>query len=126
MQTLSYVIIGLFLLFAIMFLAKKKRITGYSKLRIEKLWQQVEDMPDNTASVLEADKVLHAVFKELGYKGSVGTCLKRHGKKLPNEQAVWDAHKLRNKVAHTPGFTVGDKEAARALQAFRRAVYSFL
>lgn len=126
MQTFGYIIGAFFLFFAIMFLVKKRRLSGYAKQRIEHLWQAVEATEGNGQSVLEADKVLHAVYKELGYKGSLGACLKRYGHKLPNEQDVWEAHKLRNKVAHEPGVRISSKQAARALQAFRRAVYSFM
>lgn len=126
MQTFAYMLGAFFLFFAIMFLVKKRRLRGYAKQRIAKLWEAAEATEGNGQRVLEADKVLHAVYKELGYKGSLGACLKRHGHKLPNEQDVWEAHKLRNKLAHEPGCRVSSKQAARALQSFRRAVYSFM
>ncbi len=126
MDILSYILGALFLFFVIIFLSKKKGIKGYAKARIEKQWEHVESIEQPAQRVLEADSVLHEVFKELGYKGSLGNCLKRCGKKLPNEDDVWKAHKLRNRIAHTVGMQVSDKDAARAVQAFRRAVFSFL
>lgn len=126
METLSYLLGALFLFFGTMLLMKKRRLRGFAKARIHKLWENVDAQDHPAQKVLKADSVLHAVFKELGYKGSMGDCLQRHGKKLPNEDDVWKAHKLRNAIAHTVDMDVSEKDAARAVQAFRRAVFSFL
>ena len=126
METLAYLLLGIFSFFVVLFLLKKKKLRGYAKKRIEKLWNHVDEVDHVAHKVLEADKVLHVAFQELGYKGTLGDCLKRHGSRLPNLNDVWSAHKLRNKIAHDPGIKVSEKDAARAIQSFRRAVYSFL
>lgn len=126
MDILGNIIGVLFLFFAIMYLRKKKTLRGYAKKRIETLWSNVDTHEYPAQKVLEADKVLHAAFKELGCKGDLGSLLKRHGSRLPNLDDVWMAHKLRNRIAHDAGIQVSEKDAARAVQAFRRAVYSFL
>lgn len=126
MEALGYILGAVFSFFVLMFLLKKRNLKGFAKGRIEALWAHVDGQDHPAQKVLEADKVLHSVFRELGHKGTMGDCLKKYGHKLPNLDAVWRAHKLRNKIAHDPGIQVSEKDAARAVQAFRRAVYSFL
>jgi len=56
----------------------------------------------------------------------LGDLLKRYGSKLPNEQPVWNAHKLRNRIAHEPQVTVSATDADRAVNALLKATTSLL
>jgi hypothetical protein len=107
-------------------LSRKKKIPLSAKPRIRKLASHIDTVSDPSAKVLEADKVLHEAFKALGSKGSMGDSLKRFGSKLPNEQAVWNAHKLRNRIAHEPMMSVSTQDAEVAVAALLKAVYSLL
>jgi hypothetical protein len=93
-------------------------------------WQDVELhllQPDTAAlAVGEADKILDAAFQAIGISGqSMGERLKAATGWLPNElyQRVWDAHKLRNSLAHEIGVSVAPQEAQRAVSAIREALY---
>lgn len=81
-----------------------------------------EAIPDPHRSVLEAEKVLHHALSILGYTGSFGEILKKVGPRLSQEQAVWDAHKLRNRIAHERELQVTASQAKHAIAAFRKAL----
>lgn len=92
-------------------------------------WQQVEGHLASSATyalaVSEADKILDAALQ---IKGSPGTSM---GERLKNVetvfdkdlyQRIWDAHKLRNTLAHEVGVQVTEIQAREATSAFREAL----
>lgn len=78
--------------------------------------------PENLRSaVLEADALVDFFLKSAGYGGEhmadrLGQISRSGVKSL---EGVWDAHRLRNEIAHTPGFVVTSKAAEKALLAVR-------
>lgn len=115
---------GLAGLFVLTFRGKK--FPRSKKRAIENLIEHVQNIKDPATSVLEADKVLHETFKAAGGKGSMGECLRSMGERLPNEQSVWSAHKLRNRIAHEPQVTVTPKQSKTAVKELLRAARSLL
>ncbi|MBQ3430260.1 hypothetical protein IJG21_02430 [Candidatus Saccharibacteria bacterium] len=75
-------------------------------------------------SVVEADKLLDKALCEMGTQGkTMGERLKRVGKeKFSSLNSVWYVHKLRNQIAHEPGFRLEYAQAARALKTYRQAL----
>lgn len=104
----------------------RKNIPHHTKKRIQLLATHVETLSDPSAMVLEADKVLHEALKALGKQGTMGDLLKRYGSQLPNEQSVWNAHKLRNRIAHEPMVTLSQHDAETAKKALLKAARSLL
>lgn len=126
MQTVL-IIVGTLVLVLLFFATfKKKKLSSADRNKLRKLWDHVESMSDPASTVLEAEKVLHTCFTMRGWKGTFGECLKRNGSSIVNLQPLWDAHKLRNRIAHEPGIFVSKKEADHAVQTFRRTLESFL
>ncbi len=81
-------------------------------------WRRMEKLPDSYRQVLEADAIAGNVLIELGFGETFGEALKQKAEQIPNLDAVWKAHKLRNTLAHEPGTTVTPAQAQAALQAF--------
>ena len=74
-------------------------------------------------TVLELDKMLDEVLRELGFQGdTMAERLKSANSSIKNINAVWYAHKLRNEIAHTRKFSVGFDQAKRAVTVYRRAL----
>lgn len=74
-------------------------------------------------AVLDADKLLDRALRERGFKGqTMGERMKSAAQTWTNANAVWGAHKLRNRIAHETNVTVEYKQAAGALSAFRQAL----
>lgn len=104
----------------------KKRIPVHARPRIRSLIKHIDTVSDPAKKVLEADKVLHEALQSFGDKSSMGDLLKRYGSKLPNQQSAWNAHKLRNRIAHEPQVSVSQADADRAAAALIKATKSFL
>ena len=73
-----------------------------------------------------AENILDHVLRDLGHHGTFGEKLKKMQKTLQNIDAVWHAHKLRNRIAHEPGMHISSTEATAALAAFEKALKNFL
>ncbi len=84
-------------------------IQGYMSSESEALWR---------IGILEADNVLLEVLTEKGYQGDgVGEKLKNASFKTID--LAWDAHKLRNRIAHEGSdFELTEREAKRAFMLF--------
>ncbi len=131
MDTLLFVAGFALLLGALLggFVLWKSRTRGLSstdKRQLQQHWKHVEAAQTPEAQVLEADKVIDQLLGALGYSGSMGEKLKKAGPRIRNLDALWRAHKLRNRLAHEPGATAQPQEARQALKAFRATLSQFL
>lgn len=99
-----------------------RKLSGASLKRVQQAWAHVESLQDPVRKVLEADKVLDLALHELGYQGTVADKLKKAGPRIKNLQAVWDAHKLRNTLAHETGAHVNADAANRAVLALKKGI----
>lgn len=101
-----------------------------ARVQIQEGWEQVEMhlMQEATLSlaVSEADKLLDAAMQYSRIPGStMGERLKAARDRFPADlyQQVWDAHKVRNTLAHEIGASVNKATASQAVSAFRAALY---
>ena len=74
-------------------------------------------------AVSEADKLFDYVMKTQGYPGeTMADRLRVSQSKLSDRNAVWNAHKLRNALAHEVGFDLVASHAQEALRGFERGL----
>lgn len=74
-------------------------------------------------AVSEADKLFDYVMKAQGYAGdAMADRLRQAQANLSDRNAVWNAHKLRNALAHEVGFDLVATQAQEALRAFERGL----
>ena len=116
------------LIVAIMLLTKK----GGMVLDVEKYrsrWMTIEQslVRDNEASyhlaVMNADKLLDTAMRERGVKGqTMGDRMKANKDGWSSRNNLWEAHKLRNKIAHESDVRVSYDQARRALAGFKQAL----
>ena len=80
-----------------------------------------EDTPDHfRLAIIEADALVDEFLRYVGYEGEhmadrLSKLKKTHIKSLDN---VWNAHRLRNSIVHTPGVSVSAKDAERAIASY--------
>lgn len=80
-----------------------------------------EETPDHfRLAVIEADALVDEFLRYVGYDGEhmadrLSKLKTTHIKSLNN---VWNAHRLRNSLVHTPGISVSVAEAERAIDAY--------
>lgn len=111
---------------------KKKKHSNKAELKaLKEHWELVElhvlQETTRANAISEADKILDTAFKLIGLPGeTMGDRLRaaedQFDGSLYNE--IWQAHKLRNTLAHEVGAKVSVASAQKAVSAFRQALYS--
>lgn len=74
-------------------------------------------------AIMNADSLLDQAMKDSGIAGAtMGERLKNTKNRLKHRDAIWQAHKLRNRIAHEDSVKVSDYEVKKALAAFKSAL----
>ena len=107
-------------------LRRRKKLSPSQKSRLIRDWHSAIAIQDESRRVLEAEKVIDGLFLALGYSGSFGEKLKVIGPRLQNIDAIWRAHKLRNRIAHETGFIPSASEVSSSMKAFEQALNYFI
>lgn len=100
------------------------------KKELDKKWQAIiERLEKNNESdykmaIIEADNIFDDLLKRIGYEGEdMGDRLKQITKaQLANIDDLWQAHKVRNRIAHEPNFKLTYSQAERAIEIYQRAM----
>ncbi len=75
-------------------------------------------------AVLEADNILESALKDMGYQGdSLGEILKSMDQSdLPSINEAWEAHRIRNRIAHEGSqFMLTERDARYAVGLYKQA-----
>ncbi len=127
-MTFLWIAIGMLVFLAVVVMVvvllktRRRGLSPASKSKIEKSLQQAVLQQDPVRRVIAVDTVLDLALKELGFGGSLGDKLKKAGPRIPNIQAVWEAHKLRNRMAHEHDANVNQAEVDRAVRILEHAI----
>jgi hypothetical protein len=74
-------------------------------------------------AVIDADKLLDEALKKHHFKGkTMGERLVSAQRIISDNDAVWYAHKLRNRLVHEPHVRLKKKEAQAALAGFKQGL----
>lgn len=79
-------------------------------------------------AIIEADSLLDEMVKRMGYQGeSLGERLKAvEVSDFNSIQNAWEAHKVRNKIAHDgSGFSIDHREAKRVIELYEQVFKEF-
>lgn len=109
-----------------MVLRHRVKISLSQKIRLREAWNEAIEIKDPARRVLEAEKVCDAVLKALDYSGTFAEKLQQAGPRLTHLDDIWNAHRLRNKIAHEVSVRVSAAQGDRALKAFAVIVHQFL
>lgn len=115
------------LLFAAITFGKKGSTIDVEKYRSKWLAIEQSVQRDNDASchmaILNADKLVDQALKDKGFKGqTMGERLKSAKDALPHRDNIWQAHKLRNRIAHETDVKVSYDITRRALAQFKQTL----
>ena len=97
-------------------------------------WEQIikyansENPSDWRQAIIEADVMLEELVRTLGYEGaSLGEMLKSVEKdEFLTVEDAWQAHKVRNAVAHSGGdFQLNERETKRVIALFEKVFKEF-
>lgn len=128
----------IFVLFKIFFLQRKRLFRLAEALvrdeepEIRKIkWEEVqkkidsENASDWKMAIIEADSLIEEIFERIGYQGeNLGERLKKiEPSDFDNLQNVWEAHKIRNKIAHEgDAFQLTKDEAKEMIEKYKKAL----
>lgn len=116
--SLLIILFGMYVMFY-----KKKRFSARQQTNIRKYWKEVEVLEKHNPeqAILRADKLLDHALEIAGYKGTLGQKLKDARYIFSSNNEIWNAHKIRNKIAHDIHFRPSMVQIKASLKGFRRA-----
>ena len=123
----AIIIVGA-LMFALICNSKKGvRHLDVEKYRVRYLAIENQLKRDEISSyhltVLNADKLVDQALKDRGLRGqTMGERMKNAKTMFSDNNGIWTAHKLRNKIAHEHDANVTYDEARYALNCFKKAL----
>lgn len=96
-------------------------------------WAKVLTHVDSPSSndwllaIIEADIILAEILEKMGYQGdTIGEKLKRVEKSdFETLDQAWEAHKVRNAIAHQSNFSISQREAKRVIGLYRQVFEEF-
>jgi hypothetical protein len=125
-KLLVIMLVGIVLILGVVLLLKKKPRKLKSDMYLER-WREIQsllkDKKQWPMAVLNADALLDEVLKKRKVRGSsMGERMVKVQKKFSDHDAVWAAHKLRNKIAHGELKMPNQEDVKSALLAIRQAL----
>ncbi len=118
-----FILFDLLVLFLVVVFRKRKKYSDKDLNFIKMNWFRILDLSssDLSKAVLDADKLLDFALLKKGKTGTLGEKLKSSNSLFSDINAVWGAHKLRNKIAHELK-KVDEKELRNAISVYKRAL----
>ena len=123
-----------FLIILLLFVAVDALIIGYVIYRrtrrrlpdkvIQKVrtaWKELIHQNDHRHAIMDADKLLDYALGEMGHRGNLGNKLKKAPKLFSDLNGLWQAHKVRNNIAHQIAYKVDEKTYKKSMLSFKRA-----
>lgn len=102
---------------------------SYLRETVKSKWQDIVfkietgTEKDLQMAIIEADSLLDLILKRKGYPGENLkerlSVIKQEN--LLNLDEVWQAHKMRNEIAHNPHFAIVKKDAEKILKFYKNA-----
>jgi len=133
-QSIVFALAGILIIGALLFavitkitIQKPSKRLNVEHYRIKYLAIENQLKKDETSShhlsVLNADKLVDQALRDSGIRGeTMGERLKSSVNKFSDINGLWNAHKLRNRIAHEPDAAVTYDEARYALASFKKAL----
>lgn len=111
---------GLYVLFY-----RKQRLSAREIQKIQHMWLEIEHIADQhpEQAILKADKLLDHALKGAGFSGTMGEKLKKARAVFRDNDGIWSAHKLRNRIAHEIDVKVSATQAQTSLKNFKKALF---
>lgn len=123
----AILVVGILIFVAITLTQNRRQ--GFNREKYQSAWLAInsslkKDSPDSAnMAIVKADKLLDQALIELGIPGdSLGERLKKLRGRFSDENSLWAAHKMRNRIAHETNFNADYGKARRALVAYKNAL----
>lgn len=127
LMVVAIIIVGLILLAIILFV-KHPGTKQLDQIRYRERWMSIMGEIQDTQSsmqiaIMNADKLLDTALKERGVPGdSLGERLKNGKDLFSDRNGLWQAHKLRNHIAHDENVRLTMRRTQQAMAKFKAAL----
>ena len=113
--------------------AMRERQSAVDVPESERRWEKIMgylgsvNPSDWKLAILEADTILDSLVQRMGYKGeNLGERLKSvEPSDFLTLNDAWEAHKVRNAIAHEAGYELSQREARRVMRLFENVFKEF-
>jgi hypothetical protein len=101
---------------------------GLNREEFQRDWLAIEaavgtDSNSQQFAILQADKLLDKALRDGGYAGTtMAERLTSASRVFRNREAVWAAHKFRNRIAHEQNITINAQWTKKALNSFKKGL----
>jgi len=129
-MTIAFLVIAI--VFGLVVLFVLSRLVSHRPHRLNRQYYQkkwleilarVKTYDGMILAVIDADKLFDEALKKRNYKGkTMGERLVSAQRDMSDNDAVWYAHKLRNRLVHEPTTRLRKNEAKNALAGFRQGL----
>jgi hypothetical protein len=121
------IIFGFVVLAGVGFLGKKVVPSRLNQEYYQKRWSElltrVKTNDGMALAVIDADKLVDDALKKKHFRGkTMGERLVAAQRTLSDNDAVWYAHKLRNRLVHEQNVRLKKRDVQKALAGFRQAL----
>jgi hypothetical protein len=113
--------------FVFLFILKRKNSRNLNMIYFTKKWRDLTKLCGDPSTwplaIIDADKLLDEALRKSRVKGkTMGERLVTVQRALSDNDTVWYAHKLRNKLVHEDFDSLKEKDVKQALIGFRQAL----
>jgi hypothetical protein len=124
---IGVILFGVAVLVGIGYLGKKIVPTNlnheFYQTRWSELLTKVKTNDGMALAIIDADKLVDDALKKRHYRGkTMGERLVAAQRTLSDNDAVWFAHKLRNRLVHEDNVRLKKRDVQKALAGFRQAL----
>ena len=123
---IAVIVFGIAVLVIIAVLGKRRPYVlkkDYFHQQWAELLARVKTPEGMVLAVIDADKLLDEALRRRRFKGkTTGERLVAAQREISDNDAVWYAHKLRNRLVHEPNIRLKKREAQTALAGFRQCL----
>lgn len=119
------VALGVAIIFFILIAKFARRPQALDRDYYQRQWQRIMQLQQGSevewhVAVMEADKLLDHALKARGFRGqTMGERLKSARNNLHDNNGVWQAHKLRNRLAHESDVRLNPGQVNAALNGLK-------
>jgi hypothetical protein len=119
---IGVVVVAVIVMVVVWRMMRSRSLTSAAQKKLLMQFESAKNQPDLHRRILDGENVVDLALRSLGYQGSFGDKLKKAGPRFSDVQGLWNAHKLRNRIAHEAGVQISAADADRAMYVFERAL----
>lgn len=118
---------GVVAILVLVWFVRRRSKRSLNPTKFQTRWQDIQQLCSSAETwplaIINADKLLDDALKKSRYKGrGIGERLVAAQRDLSDNDGIWYAHKLRNKLVHEEYGKLKQREVLKVLTSYRQAL----